>query len=101
MYVNTEIVLKVYSETIFIEPIIAIVFINGLLRLLSRLRIIKKATQTKKAHSNGLIKNYQPLHHRHSRFLSHLIVFPHIRKSLPRSIEIKPVIYDVSIINDF
>lgn len=53
MYVHTEIVLKVYSKVVFIKLIIAIVFINGLLRLLSRLCIIKKATQTKKAHSNG------------------------------------------------
>jgi hypothetical protein len=45
--------LKVYSEVVVIKSIRAIVFIDGLLRVLGWICLVEKATQTKEAHGNG------------------------------------------------
>lgn len=81
------------------KPVITRKPLHGLIRLLSRIRRVKKTTQTKKTHCHGIGKNHQPLYHCHCCLFGHFAPLPYLCQGLSHGSRTKPHLYYASLVN--
>jgi len=84
MYINTKIMLTIYTKTIIRKSVRFLIIINGIIGVIGRVHWVEKVTQTKKANRNGWRKDNQPLHNRYDSIFVSINVLPHIRRIFPQ-----------------